>query len=323
MRRSLVYAALLATALSGPGTAQDVAQPPDLGAPEGALSTAYADRPFDRYALPIGPFGTGAPAVRRIEGRVIWSAFKLDDPDSSVSGVMAGYQARLTALGYEPLFECSTTACGGFDFRFEAQLLPPPDMLIDTADFAQFSARRIASSEDGVPAETFASVLVSRLLGAIHIQTVFVVPGEPDQAIGPAPEPDTATQAVIPVQDERSLLDRLNRFGHVPVQGLAFDTGGAALAQGSAPALDILAGLLLHNPDMAVAIVGHSDNQGAFDANIALSQRRAEAVRAAMIERGVAADRLDAHGVGYLAPVANNVTVAGRTLNRRVELVLR
>jgi OOP family OmpA-OmpF porin len=70
-------------------------------------------------------------------------------------------------------------------------------------------------------------------------------------------------------------------------------------------------------------IVGHSDNQGSLEANIALSKRRAEAVRTALITRGVAAERLEAHGVGYLAPVSTNLTEAGRTLNRRVELVLR
>jgi len=72
-----------------------------------------------------------------------------------------------------------------------------------------------------------------------------------------------------------------------------------------------------------VVIVGHSDNQGTLDANLALSQRRAEAVRDALVSRGVAAERLDARGVGFLAPVASNATEEGRARNRRVELVLR
>jgi OOP family OmpA-OmpF porin len=128
---------------------------------------------------------------------------------------------------------------------------------------------------------------------------------------------------VILAQDEKSLLDRLTDTGHVPVQGLIFETGGAALSEGSAPALEILARFLSRNPELAVVIVGHSDNQGPLDANIDLSKRRAEAVRAALIKRGVAAGSLEAHGVGYLAPVSTNATDAGRALNRRVELVLR
>ncbi len=291
----------------------------DPGAPEGAVSTARSDRPFDRYALPVGPYAPGATNAREIEGRVIWSGFRLDAPDVSTAEVMEGYRTRLAALGYQPIFDCANAACGGFDFRFAAQLLPPPAMLIDTADFAQLSASRTA--DNGT--DTFVSVLVSRLLGAVHIQTVIVAPGDPGLMITPAPEPDAAAQPVILAQDEKSLLDRLTEFGHVPVQGLVFETGGAALSEGSAPALEILAQFLSRNPGLSVVIVGHSDNQGSLDANIALSKRRAETVRAALIERGVAAGRLEAHGVGYLAPVSTNATDAGRTLNRRVELVLR
>ena len=55
---------------------------------------------------------------------------------------MAGYRARLADLGFQPIFDCATAGCGGFDFRFGVQLLPAPMMLIDTADFAQFSASR-------------------------------------------------------------------------------------------------------------------------------------------------------------------------------------
>ncbi len=317
--------ALAGLALAAPAQELPPESPPDLqlvldpGAPEGAVSTAHSDRSFDRYALPVGPYAPGAANSREIEGRVIWSGFRLDAPDISTAEVMERYRTRFAALGYQPIFDCATAACGGFDFRFSVQLLPPPAMLIDTADFAQLSASR--TTENG--AETFVSVLVSRLLGAVYIQTVVVAPGEPGLMIAPAPEPDAATQPAILAQDKISLLDRLTEFGHVPVQGLVFETGGAALSKGSAPALEILARFLSRNPGLAVVIVGHSDNQGSLDANIALSKRRAQAVRAALIERGVAAGRLEAHGVGYLAPVSTNATEAGRNLNRRVELVLR
>ena len=316
MAVALASLALAALAQEPPANSALVLDP---GAPEGAISTAHLDRPFDRYALPVAPYAPGTVNAREIEGRVIWSGFRLDAPDVSTAEVMEGYRTRLAALGYQPIFDCATTACGGFDFRFAVLLLPPPTMLIDTADFAQYSASRI----DDNGAETFVSVLVSRLLGAVHIQTVVVAPGDPGLIIAPAPEPNAAAQPVVLAQDERSLLDRLTEFGHVPVQGLVFETGGAALSEGSAPALDILARFLSRNPELAVVIVGHSDNQGTLDANIALSKRRAEAVRTALIERGVAAGGLDAHGIGYLAPVTTNATSAGRTLNRRVELVLR
>ena len=316
---AVIAVALASFALAAPAQESGPGLALDPGAPEGAVLTARSDRPFDRYTLPIGPPTPSETNSRALEGRVIWSGFRLDSSDASTAEVIEGYRTRLAALGYQPLFDCANAACGGFDFRFAVQLLPPPAILIDTADFAQLSASRANAGAT----ETFVSVLASRVLGAVYVQTVVVTPGDPGLMITPAPASDTATSQVILVQDEELLLDRLNKFGHVPVQGLIFGTGGAELSDGSTAALEILAQLLSHNPKLAVVIVGHSDNQGSLEANLALSKRRAQAVRAALIERGVAAGRLEAHGAGYLAPVASNATQEGRTLNRRVELVLR
>ena len=95
---------------------------------------------------------------------MVWSGFRLDTPGISTAEVMAGYRSRLAALGFETLFDCRDADCGGFDFRFAVQLLPPPAMLLDTSDFAQLSAHR--TGEAG--AETYVSILVSRLLGAMQ-----------------------------------------------------------------------------------------------------------------------------------------------------------
>ena len=69
--------------------------------------------------------------------------------------------------------------------------------------------------------------------------------------------------------------------------------------------------------------MGHTDTVGGLEANVALSRRRAASVRDRLIERhGVPAEQLEAHGTGYLAPVAPNTTAEGREANRRVEAVL-
>lgn len=319
---SLAAGGALAEGDPGPGTAaetdtEDAAF--DVGAPAGATLTAVRTQPFDRYDLPVGAYGPEGPRVLSLEGEVTMRAFRLDDPAASTADAIAGYRERLSALGFATIFSCRTSECGGFDFRFNATLLPAPAMLIDTADFQQLSMRRDAADGGAI----YVSVLASRVLGQVHVQTVTVRSGARILRVTPSPGIEAAVDALILPQDERSVFDRLMGKGHVRVEGLVFDTGGARLSPGSADALDMLARLLTRNPDIRVAIVGHSDNQGALDINVELSRKRAEAVMAALTERGVAAARMEAHGAGWLAPVAANDTEAGRALNRRVELVLR
>jgi len=293
----------------------------DPGAPEGAALTARLDRPFDRYALPVGRYARGAPDARALEGRVIRAAWRLAEPEATTAAVMAGYRERLAALGYAPLFACETEACGGFDFRFAVELLPPPAMLVDAADFAQLSARRA-----GEAGASHVSVLVSRVLGAVYVQTVAVAPAAPAVPLAPAPrltDSGAAAAPPLPPGAEEALIERLVGFGHVRLQDLAFEPGSAALTPGSGRALDAAARALAARPELAVLVVGHSDNEGPLSDNVALSRRRAEVVRAALVERGVDGARLEAHGAGFLAPVASNASEAGRALNRRVELVLR
>jgi outer membrane protein OmpA-like peptidoglycan-associated protein len=80
--------------------------------------------------------------------------------------------------------------------------------------------------------------------------------------------------------------------------------------------------LLKQEATLRLLVVGHTDNVGGFDANLALSERRAAAVFQALTSKhGVAPARLRAVGVGMAAPVAPNETEDGRAKNRRVELV--
>jgi outer membrane protein OmpA-like peptidoglycan-associated protein len=104
---------------------------------------------------------------------------------------------------------------------------------------------------------------------------------------------------------------------------ISFASGKDVLLPESNEVLDAVAGTLKASPQVKkIAIQGHTDNQGNGDKNLELSQRRAEAVRNALIQRGVAADRLEAQGFGATQPVASNKTAAGRATNRRVEFVL-
>ena len=124
------------------------------------------------------------------------------------------------------------------------------------------------------------------------------------------------------VADAKTLATAIRDTGRAALYGIYFDTGKAVIKPESAPSLKEVAKLLQADPKLKLYVVGRTDNQGALDMNMKLSQDRAEAVvKALTTESGVAAARLQAFGVGPLVPMASNLTEEGRAKNRRVELV--
>jgi outer membrane protein OmpA-like peptidoglycan-associated protein len=101
-----------------------------------------------------------------------------------------------------------------------------------------------------------------------------------------------------------------------------FDTARAELKSGAFSTIDRLATFLRENPERRVAIEGHTDAVGSDSSNLSLSQRRADAVRAALASRGIGGIRITAQGMGEAAPVASNDTAEGRQRNRRVEVII-
>jgi outer membrane protein OmpA-like peptidoglycan-associated protein len=101
-----------------------------------------------------------------------------------------------------------------------------------------------------------------------------------------------------------------------------FDTGQADLKSGATRKLDQLSQFLSEHPDRRVQIDGFTDSVGSDAYNEELSQRRADAVRSALISRGVDPARIGTEGYGKSYPVASNSDSGGRQLNRRVEVVI-
>jgi outer membrane protein OmpA-like peptidoglycan-associated protein len=101
-----------------------------------------------------------------------------------------------------------------------------------------------------------------------------------------------------------------------------FDTGRAELKSGAGRKLDQLSQFLVEHPDRRVQIDGFTDSVGTDAYNEDLSQRRADAVKTALVNRGVASSRIGTEGYGKAYPVANNTDTGGRQLNRRVEVVI-
>jgi OmpA-OmpF porin, OOP family len=133
-------------------------------------------------------------------------------------------------------------------------------------------------------------------------------------------EKQAMTQDIV--ADAAALAGDLKSAGHTAVYGIYFDTGSSVIKPGSDAALGEIARLLKGDATLKLHVVGHTDNVGTMDANLKLSQARAEAVVQALVAKhAIAATRLRASGVGPLAPVASNDAEEGRAKNRRVELV--
>jgi len=118
------------------------------------------------------------------------------------------------------------------------------------------------------------------------------------------------------------LCERLALRGSDIAYGIRFAHDSAELAPASTETLSQILAVLKANPGVRLRIEGHTDATGGELYNLALSQRRAETVRAWLVAHGVASARLEARGFGESRPVADNATPQGRALNRRVEIHL-
>ncbi|TNF63674.1 MAG: OmpA family protein, partial [Rhodobacteraceae bacterium] len=162
----------------------------------------------------------------------------------------------------------------------------------------------------------------SRTAGFIQVISVSAPGGE-----GLRPTVGAGGAEPVPAIDAPSaregLAAQLLARGHAELPGLTFATGSATLSEGRYDSLAELAGFLTENPGASVVLVGHTDATGSLESNIAISRQRAQSVRDRLVSaHGIAASRLGAEGMGYLAPRDTNLTEEGRTRNRRVEAVL-
>ncbi len=100
-----------------------------------------------------------------------------------------------------------------------------------------------------------------------------------------------------------------------------FDTNKWDIKPGLRPIIDEVVRIMNENPNMKMEIQGHTDSRGSDTYNLSLSTKRAEAVKQAIVAKGIAAERLYSNGYGEIKPIADNNTTEGRFMNRRVEFV--
>ena len=134
-------------------------------------------------------------------------------------------------------------------------------------------------------------------------------------------EPISAPVVAAPV-NAAALDNTLASTGQVTLYGIHFDFDKADIKPESKPQIDEIAKVLTANAALKLRVTGYTDSIGTAEHNQGLSQRRADAIVAALVTNyAIAANRLTAAGLGAMAPVASNDTEEGRAKNRRVELL--
>jgi outer membrane protein OmpA-like peptidoglycan-associated protein len=199
------------------------------------------------------------------------------------------------------------------------------------------------------PAASLPDIAMSRAPSSDAAATV----GSAGGSAVPAPASDAATSAVVPAPPastttfptapapatpaapteaaaDSPLAQRLSSLApdadgegrQITLEDLVFEPGTATFAAGAEVGLARVAGWLAASPALPVRVEGHTDATGSPEANLTLSLRRAEAVRDALVARGVAAARIVVSGEGAADPVASNDDAQGRARNRRVVIRL-
>ena len=125
----------------------------------------------------------------------------------------------------------------------------------------------------------------------------------------------------FPVQNEAAALESaLAENRRAVTYGIYFDFNSDTIKPTSEPTLRAIVAVMQKDPDWVLNVEGHTDNVGGDTRNQDLSERRAAAVKQALVARGIAPARLNTSGFGAAVPRETNATLAGRARNRRVEL---
>ena len=286
----------------------------------GSIIKYYDVKQFDEYILPLGKvererdedykWVSNLTKSKQLEGKVTRITYEAPE-DRSTLEIYRNYELALKKAGVEILFTSTGKEIGdsyNWVEYFYGSLNPlrrgSDGLIADEDRYQRYLSAKLSSPE----ADVYVSLYVSGgwLYPAVQLDIIEVKPME---------------TGLVTVNAD-ALAKDIARTGHVAVYGIYFDTGKADIKPESEPILQEIAKLLQQNPELKLYIVGHTDNVGDLTYNIELSQARADAVVTKLVsEYSINAKRLEAQGVGFLAPVASNKTEEGRAKNRRVELV--
>lgn len=262
---------------------------------------------FDKYYLLSRKDNKLQPY--EIDGKITRIQYS-SQPSRSVFEIYKSYETALKNAGFEILLTLDKSNCGTnlseqlYSGEFNGlNALPAGETIkpdYKEGEFAYLAAKKKISGKE-VYVVTYVTNWSFPLItfDAIEVQAM--------------------DKGLVSVKD---LASGLAQDGHIAVYDIHFDTGKSQVKPESSAALKIIAEYMKTHPGQKVIIVGHTDNTGSFDANVALSKSRANAVIDVLTNTyGVSGSQLRAWGSGSTAPVATNSTPGGRAKNRRVDIV--
>lgn len=267
----------------------------------------------------VNPFGAESA---RLEGMVSRWTYLVPGTDHSAFEVFSSYKTELAKLGLETVYAPEPDADGWFGPAYaEWEQRAKLGQILDynEAEERYLVARSKESSpvyyvlfvtafKDGMmPDSPALRNILKRKMPLVQLDII---------------QPASAQDSVAVVMDADEMRRKLDADGAVSLYGILFEFDKDTLKTESTPALEQIAVLLRKDPLLKLYIVGHTDRLGPLDFNRDLSERRAKAVARELTSRyQIAATRLAAAGVAFLAPVATNATEEGRAKNRRVVLI--
>lgn len=257
---------------------------------------------FDRVTIPTGKFSRKGPQTVfassiKVEGKVTGITYHTPRKRTALE-VLSNYEKALKEGGFEILFGCLEGDCGSGDYEVA--------YLRNRVSAGYKNTGMLASRLTRADGDVYVFVGVDQSNANTKLLVVEAIPME---------------TGLVKV-DANALQNDIERTGHASIYGIYFDTDKADVKPESKQALGEIAKVLENMPKLKLYVVGHTDNVGSLDYNKKLSMQRSAAVVGVLTrDYGIEPARLQADGVGPLAPVLANTIEAGRAKNRRVELV--
>ncbi len=262
----------------------------------------------DDFAAIIGTAKTVPKALNTNSQMMLQQVWQIEQLRKTTGALLSKIKTQLTENNFKILFECDFKSCGGFDFRFNANIINEPNMHVDLGDYKFLTAKGPINDN-------------------IRFLTYIISKGARDGFIQINTFGKNLDQKVNPNNDLKFTKNWSRNFndikGSIILEGLKFKTGSSEILKSNIPILSNLANYLILNKHEEIILVGHTDASGNLKSNIKLSKQRAESVRKLFIRHfGVNPDQISTNGIGFLAPIASNETKLGRERNRRVEIII-